>query len=488
MNQVEASGLGGRVARSGGALALRAGVVMVTGFLRIALVARALGPDEMGTFAMLSAIVEGGRALTTLGPASVIVQRAEVTQSFVATFWAFRIGQGVLMAAITLGAYPVVAHIAAGSSVWGLHVLLAASLLLSSFSNPATVLETRHSQFTRVAILEACVAVIDCGATVTLAYWLKSAVALGWGAVVRSFAEVGLSFLLFPAKFSIGMDRTAAKEFLTAGWYLMLHAIGAYITLYGDNALVGAILGTHALGLYAVAYRLAELPFSTLFSITHRVMFPLMSRLQGDQARLREVVKSTILAQMLFIWPCVVVLTAFPHFILHTIYGERFAEAVNVLRALGLLTLGRAVAILVGTVLLSAGRYDQVSRLKWLEVGVFLPTLALGLYFGGLVGAALASGGAYMVAAISRTIAVRKHMGLRLGEVVYSLLFPALPAAGAYVPVLLLGLVLHQPMVELAVFCVGYLVLVALTQRALTTRAIGIVRQALRPAATLSRG
>ncbi|HYP90430.1 MAG TPA: oligosaccharide flippase family protein, partial [Polyangiaceae bacterium] len=166
MSEAQSIDVGGRVARSGAALAVRAGIVMATGFLRVALVARALGPDEMGTFAMLSAIVEGGRALTTLGPASVIVQRADVPRSFVDTFWIFRIGQGVLMAAITLLAYPVVAHIATGHSVWALHVLLASSLLLSSFSNPAAVLETRHSLFTRVAIMEAGVALVDCGATV----------------------------------------------------------------------------------------------------------------------------------------------------------------------------------------------------------------------------------------------------------------------------------------------------------------------------------
>jgi len=478
--------MGNRVARSGAALAVRAAIVMLTGFLRMALVARALGPSEMGTFALLSAIVEGGRALTTLGPASVIVQRAEVPQSFVDTFWVFRIGQGVLMAGITLLSYPVVAHIATDKSVWGLHVLLASSLLLSSFGNPAAVLETRDSQFTRVAIMEACVAIIDCGATVLLAYWFKSAAALGWGALVRSFAEVGLSFVLFRAKMRFAVDPAATKEFLAAGWYLMLHAVGAYITLYGDNALVGAILGTHALGLYAVAYRLAELPFSTLFSITRRLLFPVMSRLQSDEPRLREVVKTSMLAQMLFLWPSVVVLTVFPDFILHTIYGERFVDAVNVLRALGFLTLGRAVAILVGTVLLSAGRYDQVSRLKWLEVGVFLPTLALGLYLGGLVGAALASGGAYTLAAVSRTVALRKHMGLGLGDVLHSLLSPALPALGALVPVGLLRLVLHQPVVELALFCTCYLLLVAIIHRALTVRAIGMVKKALRPAAPIS--
>jgi O-antigen/teichoic acid export membrane protein len=231
-----------------------------------------------------------------------------------------------------------------------------------------------------------------------------------------------------------------------------------------------------------VAYRLAEIPFSTLFSVTRRLLFPVLSRLQNEEARLREVVKSTILAQMLFLWPCVVVLTVFSQFVVHTVYGAKFADAAHVLGALGFLTLGRAVAILVGTVLLSAGRYDQVTRLKWLDVIVFLPTLAVGLRYGGLVGAALGAGGAYTIAAISRTVSLRKHLHLRGSEVLYSLFFPALPAAGALVPVLLLRRVLHQPIVELTVFAVGYLALVALTQRDLTAKAVGMLRQAVRPA------
>ena len=52
--------------------------------------------------------------------------------------------------------------------------------------------------------------------------------------------------------------------------------------------LIGRFLGATTLGFYALAYRLVLYPLQGVSSVVGRVMFPLLSRIQQDDARIRN--------------------------------------------------------------------------------------------------------------------------------------------------------------------------------------------------------
>jgi O-antigen/teichoic acid export membrane protein len=422
---------GSVLAQSGAALAVRTVIVMMAGLARVSLVARALGPRELGLFALLTVTVEAARAVSTLSPISVLVQRERITTGFVTTYWVFNIAQGLIIAAIVLAAYPASQVFHPGRSQWILHALVAFAAFVSAWASPGRVVAERNVRFGRIAATESIGALIDLVVVVALAFLLRSALALAIGAVARAFVEVALSFFFFPTRVGFQIDAEARAEYFRAGKHVLLMSVASYVALFGDNAVIGALLGSQALGLYVVAYRLAEIPFSMLFAISKRLLFPYASRLQSEKAKLRTVVMDSLSLQMMFLAGTGVGFCVFADVFVPLFFGAKFRESVMVLRVLVLLTLGRGAAIMLAQVLLSAGRFRDLSWLTLLEVSLFVPGVVMGAHFLGLVGAALGAGLSYVVASVLRAAALCRIEGYRGTGLTGALGWPVLAAGVA---------------------------------------------------------
>lgn len=81
------------------------------------------------------------------------------------------------------------------------------------------------------------------------------------------------------------LDRTALKELLIFGGGFTLGKIGNTLALQGDNFVIGRWLGAEALGLYGRAYHLMVTPATLFGTVTDKVLFPAMAKVQGDQGR-----------------------------------------------------------------------------------------------------------------------------------------------------------------------------------------------------------
>src|SRR5260370_36297266 len=70
-------------------------------------------------------------------------------------------------------------------------------------------------------------------------------------------------------------------------WVLVTQAL-TFLSLQGDNGFVAKILGIGSLGLYQVAFRIAELPVTGFTQVVSQVALPSLSTLQGEPDRLRS--------------------------------------------------------------------------------------------------------------------------------------------------------------------------------------------------------
>jgi PST family polysaccharide transporter len=77
------------------------------------------------------------------------------------------------------------------------------------------------------------------------------------------------------------------RELLRYGSGFTLARVFNYGAGQGDNLVVGRVLGIGALGYYNRAFKLMLIPVTYFATVTTRVFFPVMSRLQGEQSRLR---------------------------------------------------------------------------------------------------------------------------------------------------------------------------------------------------------
>jgi lipopolysaccharide exporter len=73
-----------------------------------------------------------------------------------------------------------------------------------------------------------------------------------------------------------------ALELYRYGRWIMLTGLVIFAATRGDDILVGKILGSTALGLYLVAFRLSNVAATEFASLIGRLTFPVYARIQDN--------------------------------------------------------------------------------------------------------------------------------------------------------------------------------------------------------------
>jgi O-antigen/teichoic acid export membrane protein len=105
------------------------------------------------------------------------------------------------------------------------------------------------------------------------------------------------------------LDRRQAAELFRFGRWVLGSAVVGFLTMHGDDAFLGKLLGAAALGAYQVAYQLANAPATEIAGLCRTVMMPAYAKVQHRRAGLRatflevfELVASAALPLAAFTW------------------------------------------------------------------------------------------------------------------------------------------------------------------------------------------
>jgi O-antigen/teichoic acid export membrane protein len=138
----------------------------------------------------------------------------------------------------------------------------------------------------------------------------------------------------------------AVRSLAVASFPLGVNNIFSTVLFRADATMLALIKGSFAVGLYGVAYRLLESTLFIPYALSSALM-PVMARLRrgASAARVYEL-GNAVLALILV--PIGDFFVAFPHLIVHTLYGSQYQEADTVMRLLG------GAAVLYGFAYLAA--------------------------------------------------------------------------------------------------------------------------------------
>lgn len=399
-----------------------AGAVLgqVISFVRTIILARLLLPADFGLFGIAVMTIAATDVLLNLKLNISIIPRAfrdEGEQKrWLDTVWSLELVRSGIVFLISCGlAWPVSIYF--GDSRI-LPILIAASLatLLAGFNNVGMTLHQRDVNFREVVIWELLASFFTLVVTVGLAYMLRSAMALAWGLVAGALFKIVLSYVLHPYRPSWAIDREALRESVRFGINLLIIGVLTYVTTQFDNFVVGKILGASILGVYLLAYQLAMMPVMLLGNIMNRTMFPVYSRvLRENAARGFELWALSLKYSIWLLLLICVPLWAEREQLIPWLYGQRWAAAAAPFGILIFAGLFRGLTQVSSAMLLGLGLPQVDAKAKFVETVVFV-TLVLALVKPfGMMGAASAGIGCYVLAFVLRTVSVARR-GTGLGR------------------------------------------------------------------------
>lgn len=369
---------------------LRASTRVIT-FVRIAILARVLTPQQFGVFGVASLILTFLEIITETGINIFLIQEKGDIKKYISSAWIVSIVRGCIIALLLVVSAPFIVKFFNSPDSHSVILLIALVPFIRGFINPSIIKIQKEIQFHREFYLRFILFIVDALVAIIVAFVTKSAESFAYGLIASALLEVVLSFIFFRPYPNLSFELDKVKLIVRRGWWVTITGVFSYFAENGDNIVVGRVLNSSALGIYQVAYRFSTLPISEITDVVNKVTFPVYSKFSDDRDRLwkafiKVFTSSSILAVFLgaFIF-------IFAEQIIGILLGNTWMEAVPVVKILAFYGILRTIFGNFSPLFLSVKRQDYVAKMTFTRVAGLLITIVPLINLYGLVGAGIAA-------------------------------------------------------------------------------------------------
>ncbi len=368
-----------------GAAALSAARIfqLAASFAAVPVLTRLLPPSEFGLVALAMAVTSFMLYLGDAGLAKSLVRTdADDTHVWSSVFWATVLFSGVLSLLLVGLAYPTAIFYGENRLVPMLMVLATLPLFQGVMAAPTAEL-TKREKFVTLAISEFGSAIVGVTVALVMAFHGFGA----WALVMQNVALWAVKGIII-----IGASRFRPRAVFTysaLGDHLIFardtfgFAITSYFSRQTDQLAIGKLLGTAALGIYSIAFRLMSLPAHLVGGAIQSALFPKFVQLKDDLPRLRQVVLTSTSVQAAFVFPgMAAVAVASPAFF-SLLLSPRWESAAIIFALMAPGGALQTVTNLNGVLLQAIGRTGARLRLTveyaimWLVIAIPLSLISL---------------------------------------------------------------------------------------------------------------
>ncbi|CAI8902119.1 oligosaccharide flippase family protein [Pseudomonas soli] len=388
--------------------------------LRNVLLARILGPSERGLFALLSTLPDLISAATSGGLNSAVGYQAAKQRDMGLLLTQVLVYGCLLAGVLTLACVFLVREFGADLEVTVQLGLLAWLLLLAV---PMTVLKsgllTLHNASGGVGAFNA-LRLTESLAPLLLflgLFWMwrdeaLEAALISWLCGIALVLALGLWWLRRQHPLALRWDRGGQRELLSYSAKSHPDLLFQQLILRSDYLFIGALLGSTALGHYAMASAAAEL----LLIVPEAVTTPLMKRLLQQDAGMERITPLALRLTATVMLGACLGMALIGHWLIVTLFGADYAPAYPALLALLPGLLGLCYASILRLDLLGKNRPGTVSLMMGAGAALNLVLNILLIPAWGIVGAAAASSIAYLAVTVAMLVLYCRLSGVPLGQ------------------------------------------------------------------------
>jgi O-antigen/teichoic acid export membrane protein len=337
-------------------LALQLGIQVI--------LARLLGPEQYGLFAMAAVVILLG-SFFTIGLAYGLIQKRTVTDEDVRfiNFWQLSVGAAVAIAVFLL------ADPAAGffnePRVAPLIRAMSIVCLLQAAASPSANLLTRDLDFKSIYLAGIASYAVGYGLVgIPLAISGYGVNALVMAFITQTLLSLALLYGCKRHVLGFVTWHSDAYALWNYGFTVFATNINNWVLVHLSRVVVGRMFPTAAMGLYAISYNLVLQLAGAVMGTVQPTLFSASSRIQDDVARLRTVFLKMLAATTLLAAPIFVGMAVVPETIMLALYGQEWGESAPMLRPFAL-AIPFFAATAIGTPMLwTSGRMTQEFKLQ----------------------------------------------------------------------------------------------------------------------------
>ncbi|MEX0816678.1 MAG: lipopolysaccharide biosynthesis protein [Gaiellales bacterium] len=428
-----------RILRGSGWVAVGYGGRNVAAMLATLVLVRLVEPEAFGLIALAWVALTVAFELEGAGIGAALVYHRGSLAKAASSAFVFTVAAGAAVYAVVFAVAPLLATAFETPALTDVIRVLALLLVLRSFGTVPSALLEREIDFRSRAKAEVAGALVQVAVSVGLAFGGYGVWSLVFGQLAGSAVQTALYWLFVSWRPSLRLASLAtARELFRYGRFVSATNVVNIANNSVDNIVLGRLLGTASLGIYAVAFRLADFPNYVIGHVVSGAMFTVYTLLRDERDRVLRAYLQNLQRIALFALPVSIGLVVAAEPVVLALLGEEWRAAVTPLRILAIYGLIKSLVAPSGDIFKGVGRPQLGLVFGGAQVAVSLAALLILAPAYGLAGAA----GAMLLALVTCGV-VRLAWSLRL-------LDGSLAELGrALAPSLLCGAVLAAALVAL---------------------------------------
>lgn len=352
--------------------------------------ARLLGPEEFGTYAVAFVALVAVLSFNELGVSLAIVRWPGDPKSVAATVTTISVTCSLLLFGASYVAAPYFTSAMGNEAATDVVRVLAFCIVLNGLvATPAALLQRNFRQGQRMVIDQVNVW-LGAGVSLLMVIAGMGAMSLAIGRVLASLVA-GVLFLIYsPLPYRFGFSPQSARQLLVFGLPLAGASAVVFAVGYVDQLIAGRLFGPVVLGFYVMAFNMAGWPSSLLSQPLRSVAPATFARLQDRPEDMREALLAMIGALSVVVLPVSAVMIGCAMPLVRVVYGEAWAPAGTALMWLAPLTVFRILHELLYDYLVVLGSSLSILNVQVIALFALVPALLGGGALAGMPGLAAA--------------------------------------------------------------------------------------------------
>lgn len=368
------------------------GVALVIQLAATAVLMNQLGPEVFGLVGMTMALIALLTTVSDSGFGTSLVSDQALSGRRSGSAVVLSIGLSVVLAVVGLALTPLVVWFYSEPRLQTIWIVMALTIALSPLPAVPQALAQRAHRFALLAWLPVVVTVVSSLAAIVVAAFRQDY----WPLLVRTALGSLVATSLIWVAIRPHLERPTREDFreiigFSRGLigFDLLNAVNRN----ADHVIVGRFIGSGALGLYQLAYRLLTLPLAELGRIARTIAYPRLSAYAPDWERVARGLSAVMRDLTMLATPlCLGTFVAAPE-VISVIFGSDWLPALVPFRILVLLGIYQTPAALMGLAYTVSRRTDRMVR--W---GMISTPVTIASFFAGLPWGITGVGVAYLVA------------------------------------------------------------------------------------------
>lgn len=406
-------------------------VMRAIGFFSIIITARLLDPEDFGIWAMTMVTFGLAEAFSELGVQQLLIRSDDESREQRDTAWTLRILQTIFVASVVLAAAPLAANYFDESRIVPVTLVLAASTVITGFSNIGLVIARKELNFELDFRFNVYNRLAKFIATIGLAIVLRDYWALVYGYFFGSCIAVLLSYRLHPYRPRFCLKHY--REYLRFASAIIPQRIGKSLYNRLDSIIVGGVANTSQLGFYNIASQLSNMAANEIALPVSRGLYPNFAKVVS-QPKLFAVAYCRVLAAT-----CSIVLPVTVTFLFITsefvsiVFGEKWLPILPFMPWLIVWAAIESITVIMSQqILIVSGHEKQAAIFMWIKLTLLAVFLSVGVSWQGTEGVAMMRPFVALISFFIATMFLTRFTPVELGMLCASLWRPVVACAIVY--------------------------------------------------------